>query len=217
MNSVATREHLLDAAERLFAEHGFEGASLRSITAAAGANLASVHYHFGSKESLIRAVFSRRIQPLNHERLRLLDAAQSAADDTVPPLESIVEAFVAPALRLREDFARGGRHFVCLMGRLWAEPTELTASIMEEFDEVFRRFTVAVGRALPDLPQPDLHWRFLFMIGTMLMPMMVNEVITRRTHGQIDPGDPDGNIRRLVAFISAGLRAPVLVEPGGIR
>ena len=60
-----TREKLLDAAERLFAEQGFDSTSLRQITSAAGANLAAVNYHFGSKDDLIVEVLDRRIKPMN--------------------------------------------------------------------------------------------------------------------------------------------------------
>ena len=59
-----TRDRILDAAERLFVEHGFEGTSMRMITGAANANLAAVNYHFGSKDALIQAVFRRGYQLL---------------------------------------------------------------------------------------------------------------------------------------------------------
>ena len=65
-----TRDRLLDSAERLFAENGVDATSLRHITNDAEANLASVNYHFGSKEELFRQVFARRIGPINQERLR---------------------------------------------------------------------------------------------------------------------------------------------------
>ena len=66
---TATKQRILDAAESLFMEHGFEATSLRSITAAAGVNLAAVNYHFGSKEELFQAVLTRRLDPMNHARL----------------------------------------------------------------------------------------------------------------------------------------------------
>src|SRR5213595_1121734 len=69
---VATKDRILDAAESLFMEHGFEATSLRSITAAADVNLAAVNYHFGSKEELFQAVLTRRLDPMNQERLSLL-------------------------------------------------------------------------------------------------------------------------------------------------
>ena len=71
-----TKTSLLDAGERLFAELGIAGASMRAITQEAAANLAAVHYHFGSKEGLVRAVFSRRLGPLNRERVERLASAR---------------------------------------------------------------------------------------------------------------------------------------------
>ena len=73
---VATKDRILDAAEALFMEHGFEATSLRSITAAAAVNLAAVNYHFGSKEELFQAVLTRRLDPMNQERLDLLTALE---------------------------------------------------------------------------------------------------------------------------------------------
>ena len=70
---VATKARILDAAEALFMEHGFEATSLRLITAAAGVNLAAVNYHFGSKEELFQAVLTRRLDPMNQARVALLD------------------------------------------------------------------------------------------------------------------------------------------------
>jgi AcrR family transcriptional regulator len=56
----STKERILGAAETLFAQRGFDGASLRQLTSAAGVNLAAVNYHFGSKEKLVEQVFRRR-------------------------------------------------------------------------------------------------------------------------------------------------------------
>ncbi len=209
MNRADTRERLLDAAERLFAHHGIGATSLRGITAEAGTNLASIHYHFGSKEALIHAVFARRLEPLNRERLRLLDAAEATADDAPPPLESLIEAFVVPTLRLRQDPAHDGQNFMCLVGRIYFEPSELTHTILEQFDEVFRRFTAALHRALPHLPRPELLWKFFFTIGCMVFPLVGTEIISHKTGGLCNPDDVEGTIRRLVSFISAGMLAPV--------
>ena len=91
-----TKIRILDAAESLFAEHGFAATSLRAITRHANVNLAAVHYHFGSKEGLVEAVFSRRLGPLNQERLELLDAVEARGGE----LEDVLRALIGPALRL---------------------------------------------------------------------------------------------------------------------
>jgi AcrR family transcriptional regulator len=72
--SADTKTQILDAAEKLFAKQGFEATSLRAIIADAGVNLAAIHYHFRSKEGLVRAVLERRIAPINEERIRQLQA-----------------------------------------------------------------------------------------------------------------------------------------------
>ncbi len=212
MSTTDTRDRLLDAAERLFSEQGLEATSLRSITAQASANLASIHYHFGSKEALIQEVFARRLGPLNDERLRLLDNVEREAGDAPPPLEAILEAFISPPLRLRLGPKREGRDICRLMGRIYFEPSELTMNILEQFDEVVQRFTSTLARTLPDLSQPELMWRFFFMIGSMAMMLVGADVIKEKTHGICDPSDLDATLRRLVNFASAGIRDP-LSEP----
>ena len=105
MTATDTKETILDSAEQLFAEQGFAPTSLRAITARAGVNLAAVNYHFGSKADLSREVLARRLEPLNRERLRLLDACEATGK---PPLEGIVAAFVAPALNLNREAEGAG-------------------------------------------------------------------------------------------------------------
>src|ERR1700704_4644337 len=100
---TVTKGRILDAAESLFIEHGFEATSLRSITAAAGVNLAAVNYHFGSKEELFQAVLTQRLDPMNQERLDLLTALERAAAPRPVPCEQILSAMFVPALKLARD------------------------------------------------------------------------------------------------------------------
>src|SRR4249919_1716965 len=72
---AATKAQVFAAAERLFALHGFQNVSVRDITAEAGVNLASVNYHFGSKDALLFEIFRRRTAELNRERARMLHEA----------------------------------------------------------------------------------------------------------------------------------------------
>ena len=88
-----TRERILDAAERLFMENGYEATSMRTITGAAEVNLAAVNYHFGSKEALLREVFRRRLAWLNRERLQALDRREQQAGGAQLKPSQILEAF----------------------------------------------------------------------------------------------------------------------------
>ena len=113
-----TRTRILDAAEELFMLHGFEGTSMRLLTAKAGVNLAAVNYHFGSKDALIEALFRRRLDPMNAERIAALDGLEDFS------AENIIRAFVRPSLRLIEDGKGGGRNFIRLLGRTYTEPAK---------------------------------------------------------------------------------------------
>src|SRR6476659_7818141 len=94
----ATKARILDAAEMLFMEHGFEATSLRAITAAAAVNLAAVNYHFGSKEELFQSVLPRRLDPMNQRRLELLTRFEAEAAPKPLPCDRILSALLIPAL-----------------------------------------------------------------------------------------------------------------------
>src|SRR5437773_139903 len=108
-----TRTRILDAAEALFMQHGFEGTSMRLLTGQAGVNLAAVNYHFGSKDALIEAVFRRRLDPMNAARIGELERLEKDSRERTAgaparlATEAIIRAFVGPSLRLMED-TRGG-------------------------------------------------------------------------------------------------------------
>src|ERR1051325_12222859 len=94
-----TQSRILDVAEEMFAEQGLDRVSIRDITRKARVNLASINYHFVSKEDLIAAVFERRVVPINDARLAALDAVEKVAGKRNPRLEHILEAFIRPALQ----------------------------------------------------------------------------------------------------------------------
>src|SRR5260221_7638588 len=89
-----TRTRILNAAEELFMQHGFEGTSMRLLTTKAGVNLAAVNYHFGSKDALIEAVVQPRLDPLNLARMAGLDQLQAA--NAAPSPQAIIPAFITP-------------------------------------------------------------------------------------------------------------------------
>src|SRR5690348_7945687 len=109
---VDTKQRILDTAERLFAEHGYVGTSMRQVIADAGVNLAAIHYHFGSKEELLDAVVSRRAEPVNTDRIARLEAAQAEAGGRPLPVEITLEALLQPMAKV----AIGNDQFVRFMG-----------------------------------------------------------------------------------------------------
>ena len=117
-----TKARILDAAEDIFIEYGFEAMSLRQITSRADVNLAAVNYHFGSKEALIHAMLSRRLDRLNEERLKLLERFDAVLGERLT-CEHVLGAMFIPALRLSRDPQAGGRAFLKLLGRAYTDPS----------------------------------------------------------------------------------------------
>ena len=208
-----TREAILEAAEALFAEHGFRGTSLRAITQAAGVNLAAVNYHFGSKQALVEAVFARRIEPMNRERLARLQRWEAAGGGD---LEGLIDAFAGPPLELAGE-PRGAR-FVRLLGRSYTEPDErLQAAIRGMYEPVIERFKQAFARALPHLPAPELYWRLHFLVGLLAYLMSGADLMRLIASCRLcDPLDVEALKGRLQRFVAAGLRAPVPREQGAV-
>jgi len=207
-----TKERILDTAERLFAEQGYGVTSLRSIIAAAGVNLAAVHYHFHSKEALLEAVIRRRAQPANMERLTLLDQCERDAAPNPPLVEQVIEAFLAPSFRMAHDPNRGGMVFMRLLGRIHAEGDLLPGILMAHFGDVMERFSAALIRALPELPPEELLWRLNFGVGAAAQALRGGSKDLQAISDLAPPFDPEAILERLVAFLSAGFRAPVMTR-----
>ncbi len=200
-----TKERILDAAEELFAEFGFAHTSMRKITSTAGVNLAAVNYHFGSKEELIKAVFTRRLMPINAERLRRLAEVEAGE----PTLEALLEAFIAPHLEMKE--AGGNDRFVCLIGRSYTDHAPLLNEHVRALNkDVVARFKAAFSAQLPHLPRRELSIRLHFLVGTVAYTMAGPEMIHLLRGVRISEGDnAKALVERLVPFLAAGLRAPL--------
>jgi AcrR family transcriptional regulator len=200
--SFSTRERILGVAETLFARHGFAGASLRQVTAAAKVNLAAVNYHFGSKESLIEEVFRRRLDELNRQRLAALAAVRAGE----PTLEEVLDAFIRPALEQSMD-AAGGAAFVRVLARAYAEHDErLRKFLSDNYGHVLREFAGAFAHLLPHLEKEELYWRLDIVAGALTYAMADFGMIKRK-------GDVSERSHRelaathLIRFAAAGLRA----------
>jgi len=204
-----TKERILDTAEQLFSKQGYAATSLRSIIASAGVNLAAVHYHFHSKEALLEAVILRRWLPANQERLAALDLCEAESGGHPPPLEKVIKAFVAPTFRMAGDPASGGMVFMQLLGRLHAEGDLLPHILKSQFGEVLERFGAALSRALPDLPLEELIWRLHFAMGALAQTLRGGSRDLEAISNISLSFNSEAALERLVAFLSAGFRAPV--------
>jgi AcrR family transcriptional regulator len=211
VSALSVRERILMVAERLFAEHGMAGVGLRAITAEAKVNLASIAYHFGSKDGLLEALLAGRAAPIAEERLRLL--ALCSEGGKTPALEDILDAFLRPALVFGVQPRFGGPAFVKLRARLATEPETLSRKILSKaFDLSSREFLDAMAGALPQVPRAEIEWRFHFMLGAMFYTMANTGRIQALTKGRVDPGNVKRALHHMIPFLAAGFRTAPVVD-----
>lgn len=199
----STRQRILAAAEELFAKHGFAGASLRRVTAAAKVNLAAVNYHFGSKEKLIEEVLRRRLDVLSERRLQALAAVAGASETT---LEDVLDAFIRPALELSLA-DRGGAAFVRVLARAYAEQDDGFREFLSvSYGHVLKQFAAEFARLLPELSKEELYWRLDIVAGALTYTM-ADFGVTRSKHPDT-PAHRERAAEHLIRFGAAGMRAP---------
>jgi len=205
--SLPTRERILDAAERLFARRGFHGVSIRDITGEAGVDVALANYHFGSKQGVLEAVFMRRAEDLNAERLARLDALIATNRRKAPTLEEIIDAFTHPLL---DRSARGGpgwKSYFALIAEVNNSPEFGGVLMTKTFDQVVQRFIEAIRRALPGCDDRDLYWAYHFLSGALTLTFAETGRIDKLSGGVCRSSDLDSVHERLVPFCAAGFRA----------
>jgi AcrR family transcriptional regulator len=206
-----TQVRILDAAEELFMQHGFEGASMRMLTARAEVNLAAINYHFGSKDALIEAVFRRRLDPMNAARTAELERLEAEAQGRPLAAERVIRAFIGPSLALIGDAKCGGRNFIRLLGRSYTDPSKgIRHLIGGLYAPAMARFKAAFEKSLPQMPSDELVWRMHFMFGTLAYTLAATDTV--QLIAGCKPEDRyDAQLleERLAAFLVAGLRAPL--------
>jgi AcrR family transcriptional regulator len=209
--SADTKTRILDAAEQLFMEHGFEATSLRSLTSAASVNLAAVNYHFGSKEELFQAVLTRRLDPMNAERIELLEKLERDAGTRPMSVEKILSSMLIPALRLARDERRGGKNFLRLLGRAYADPAPFIRHFLSaQYVEMINRYKEAFLKALPHLSRHELTWRLHFVMGALSYTLAGTDALKLFAQMTQEKDNDELLLQRLAPFLVAGLKAPAL-------
>ncbi|HEX2216795.1 MAG TPA: TetR/AcrR family transcriptional regulator [Xanthobacteraceae bacterium] len=200
-----TRARILQTAEALFAEHGFDAVSMRDITTTARVNLASVNYHFGSKIALLSEVVGSRANELVEARLKLL--AELPRDrQRRPRLEAVIAAFLRPSLEMSRQ--PGGANHMRLRARLAVERVGVSKSQFEHiFDQSNEKFVDALAEALPALPRAEIYWGFHCILGIQNYTMANSGRIQHLSRGACDPSEVEATLARIVPFIADGFRA----------
>lgn len=205
-----TTDRLLDTAERLFGERGYDGVGMRELAAEAQANLGAATYHFGSKKALYIETFMRRFRPINAERLKLLQQAQAEAkaQRRPPTVEKIIECLARPAYVLGLEHP----NFNALLARnLLMPPAFLHVALHRELGPNVEAFIAVLSRLLREVPEDLIRLRVMFSTGSLLMFSQQME----RLQPARDPKFDENMLKELVRFISAGLQSEPAVSASG--
>ncbi|MCC5854847.1 MAG: TetR family transcriptional regulator [Idiomarina sp.] len=203
--AAQTCERIIRAAERLFAEQGFEATSLREITQVAGVNLASVNYHFGSKKGLIQAVMERYqsvFMPALQQQLQALPATNLTTEQVlaclVPPLNALTQ--------VRQD---GPEIYLRLLGFAYSEiQGHLRRYTMNRFGEVIHQLFACFEAANSHLSADTLFWRLHFALGTTLFAQVSAQALSEIARADFQEADPEHHIiERLLPYLAAGISA----------
>ena len=200
-----TSERILDAAEDLFAKHGIYGVTMREIAERAGVDTALLHYYFESKRGVFDAVFARRADILNAERMREMDRYESENNGRFE-LESVIAAYLRPMFGLNRRGGRGWRNFCAFIGNLSSTP-ELSEVCAQKFAPVVKRFLGMLRKAMPGVSEADLMWSYHMFMGSLTMVNMDTGGIERLSGELCRSEDFDQIEPRLVKYSADGFRA----------
>lgn len=201
---TALRERILDEAEMLFAKRGYEAVSTRDVARGVRATSAMIHYYFNTKRELFDAVFARRADIVNADRMQALDAYEAAAGANVE-LEGAIAAFLRPALGRLEE-SDGWRHYLALVAQV-GNKHEWGGEVMtRSFDPVIQRLISIIRKALPEAADVDLYWAYHFLSGALLLTLSETDRIDRLSGGQCRSTDIAAIEPRMIAFAAAGFR-----------
>jgi AcrR family transcriptional regulator len=201
-----TRLRLLDAAELLFAEHGFRGASVRDITQQAGCNLAAVNYHFGGKVNLYREVVLRRLAALRAGRIESVKAAMNRSGHEAT-VEELIEAFSTAFLEPLVTSA-AGRRWMNLMTREILDP-QLPSDLFynEMMVPVRRELVSALERVAPGLDEATADLCMHSLIGQLVHAEKIQRTAERDADSAYAAYSADRMLTHVVRFTSAAVRA----------
>jgi AcrR family transcriptional regulator len=204
MATPDTRTQLLDAAERLFAERGYRGTSVRAITDLAGANLAAVGYHFGSKAELLAAVARRVVEPITAAQCAGLDRLLARTPD--PTVTELVEAFAGPLFDEMPAGDQGGARTSRLIVTIITDPAEETRTWTGPGEKTVRdRYLAAFGRALPGLSPEELWFR---MRGILAVTAVDRVQVYQRPPASLSPVAGEATRRWAITYLASAMSAP---------
>lgn len=208
-----TKTRILDAAEQLFLERGFHGASIRDISKAADVQIALTYYHFGSKEDLFRAVVDRRAEDNAAGMLTALRKMQRDPERAHQP-EDLFRAFLQPVVDRALNGGEGWHNYIRLMAHIANQPQDRSyiTPFNENYDTLMQEFIDHLRKIKPELEEADLYWAFYFFQAAVSHILTESGMVDRQSGGLCSSTDLDTIVDKLARVFGAGLEG--LARPG---
>jgi AcrR family transcriptional regulator len=197
-----TKKLILDAAEELFGEHGYDGVSIRDITGKAKVRLNLASYHFTNKQVLLEAVVARRSGLLNEGRRLALADLQARGSTNV---EDILTAFIRPYYQFRLGTEPGWRNYTALIASLMHQNRWLP--VAHHFTDTARLYRDALCEALPGTPKHLVVRAFVFSIQLMTSSLANNNIVDALAVDGAPTRDLPQTYRDLIRFLAGGFAA----------
>ena len=205
-DTISKRNRILNAAEELFAQRGFDGVTLRQIASGANVDVALASYHFGKKLDLFNAVFDRRAELLNGSRLSALRLAQENASKRGPTVEQIIEAFLRPLEIAQESGDEGWKSYLALIAYVNNSPHWGSSMMSKIFDELVTEFILALKKALPHAKDEDIYWCYNNLSGALTLTLAQTGRIDNLSKGICLSSDFKAAYDVMIPFAAAGFR-----------
>ena len=205
-NGSSKRDRILDVAEELFAERGYDGVTLRQIASGAGVDVALASYHFGKKLDLFQAVFDRRAGLLNQARRQALEECLAKAGKRGPSVEQIVEAFLRPLELAQETADSGWENYLALIAYVNNSPQWGPTMMSSAFDKLVNEYIDALQVALPKASREDLYWCYHNLSGALTLTLARTGRINQLSGGRCDSSDFKAAYDHMIPFVAAGFK-----------
>lgn len=197
---------ILDAAEALFAQYGYDGVTLRQITKRAGVDLALANYHFGPKRDLFNAVLERRADLVNSVRLDALEKCLAEADGK-PTVDSIIDAYLRPLGEIQNSADEGLRHYLALIAYVNNSHEYGKEFMTQFFNPLVVRFIDALRQALPDADEKAIYWGYHYLSGALTLTFADTGRLDVLSGGIVSSSDFETGYAHMIPFISAGIKS----------
>jgi AcrR family transcriptional regulator len=200
------KDRILDVAEKQFADHGFDGVTLRQIADEAEVDLALASYHFGNKLGLFNAALMRRAEIMNKLRLDALDRCIADAGDKGPTIEELMETSIKPILDPDRALSDGWRNYFRLVAYVNNSGQWGREAMTTYFEPVLNRYLEAWKAALPDAKDEDLYWCYHFFSGALTLSFAQTGRIDHYSGGLCHSTELNEASKRMIPFMAAGFR-----------